>query len=125
MMNPNGPWITLFNRESQKATISRFQVGLVETKFSSGRLCVPSRLPYRCPKHDYAGVVLQVPCCARKLQSECPKGFHQSRRTNPHFSHPVKNAHAVPTFVGVSREGFRPCKLLPRQLATGEHFTSS
>jgi hypothetical protein len=33
--------------------------------------------------------------------------------------------HAVPTFVEVSREGFRPGKLLPRQLATGEHFKSS
>jgi hypothetical protein len=27
--------------------------------------------------------------------------------------------------IGVSREGFRPGKLLPKQLATGEHFTSS
>ena len=41
------------------------------------------------------------------------------------FHTPVKNAHRVPTFVGVSREGFRPGKLLPKQLATGEHFTSS
>jgi hypothetical protein len=30
----------------------------------------------------------------------------------------------VPTFVGASREGFRPGKLLPKQLTTGEHFTS-
>lgn len=29
-MNQNSPWITLFNRESQKAKIARFQVGLVE-----------------------------------------------------------------------------------------------
>jgi hypothetical protein len=29
-MSTNGPWFTLFSRESQKATISRFQVGLVE-----------------------------------------------------------------------------------------------
>lgn len=29
-MSTNGPWITLFSRESQKATISRFQIGLVE-----------------------------------------------------------------------------------------------
>jgi hypothetical protein len=39
---------------------------------------------------------------------------------NPHFSRPVKNECGVPTFVGVSREGFRPGKLLPQQLAEGE-----
>jgi hypothetical protein len=33
---------------------------------------------------------------------------------------PVRNAHGVPTFVGVSRESFRPGKLLPKQLATGD-----
>src|SRR6516165_10639587 len=26
--------------------------------------------------------------------------------------------------IGASREGFRPAKLLPQKLATGEHFTS-
>jgi hypothetical protein len=30
-MNPNSPWLTLFNRESQKAKIARFQIGLVST----------------------------------------------------------------------------------------------
>jgi hypothetical protein len=30
----------------------------------------------------------------------------------------------VPTFVGASREGFRPGKLLRKQLATGELFTN-
>lgn len=29
-MQPNNPWLTIFSRESQKATISRFQIGLVE-----------------------------------------------------------------------------------------------
>lgn len=29
-MNANSPWITIFSRESQKAKISRFQIGLVE-----------------------------------------------------------------------------------------------
>jgi hypothetical protein len=29
-MNPNSSWITIFSRESQKARIARFQVGLVE-----------------------------------------------------------------------------------------------
>jgi hypothetical protein len=29
-MSTNGPWITLFSSESQKATISRSQIGLVE-----------------------------------------------------------------------------------------------
>lgn len=29
-MNPNSPWITIFSRESQKARMARFQVGLVE-----------------------------------------------------------------------------------------------
>jgi hypothetical protein len=29
-MNANSPWITIFSRESQKARISRFQIGLVE-----------------------------------------------------------------------------------------------
>src|SRR5215469_5340961 len=51
----------------------------------------------------------------------CPAGEILS---SPHFSGPVRNAHKVPTFVGASREGFRPGKLLPKQLATGEHFTS-
>ena len=37
---------------------------------------------------------------------------------SPHFSRPVRNAHRVPTFVGASRESFRPGKLLPKQLAT-------
>jgi len=31
----------------------------------------------------------------------------------------MRNAHGVPTFVGVSRESFRPGKLLPKELATG------
>jgi hypothetical protein len=29
-MSANSPWITIFNRESQKAKIARFQIGLVE-----------------------------------------------------------------------------------------------
>jgi hypothetical protein len=29
-MNPNSSWLTLFNRESAKANIARFQIGLVE-----------------------------------------------------------------------------------------------
>jgi hypothetical protein len=29
-MNPESPWITLFSRESQKAKMARFQIGLVE-----------------------------------------------------------------------------------------------
>src|SRR5215469_3744443 len=37
---------------------------------------------------------------------------------------PVRNAHGVPTFVGVSRESFRPGKLLPKQLATGDLLTN-
>jgi len=31
----------------------------------------------------------------------------------------------VPTFVGVSRESFRPGKLLPKQLATSDLLTKS
>lgn len=30
-MDPNSPWLTIFNRESQKAKIARFQIGLVST----------------------------------------------------------------------------------------------
>jgi hypothetical protein len=30
-MTPNSQWLTIFNRESQKAKIARFQVGLVQT----------------------------------------------------------------------------------------------
>jgi hypothetical protein len=30
-MNPSSSWITIFNRESQKARIARFQIGLVES----------------------------------------------------------------------------------------------
>jgi hypothetical protein len=33
---------------------------------------------------------------------------------NPHFSRPVRSAHSVPTFVGVSCESIRPGKLLPK-----------
>jgi hypothetical protein len=29
-MNPGSPWLTIFNRESQKARIARFQIGLVD-----------------------------------------------------------------------------------------------
>ena len=36
---------------------------------------------------------------------------------------PVRNAHRVPTFVGASRESFRPGKLLPKQPATGDLLT--
>ena len=36
----------------------------------------------------------------------------------------MRNAHRVPTFVGANRESFRPGKLLPKQLATGELLTS-
>ena len=39
---------------------------------------------------------------------------------NPHFSRPVRNAHRVPTFVGVRRESFRPDK----PLATGDLLTN-
>ena len=53
-------------------------------------------------------------------------GRHGGRPSlSPHFSHPVRNAHGVPTFVGASREGFRPGKLLPKQLGTGEHLKCS
>jgi hypothetical protein len=34
-MNANSPWITIFSRESQKAKIARFQIGLVEREESS------------------------------------------------------------------------------------------
>jgi hypothetical protein len=34
-MNANSPWITLFSRESQKAKIARFQIGLVEREETS------------------------------------------------------------------------------------------
>jgi len=37
---------------------------------------------------------------------------------------PVRNAHEVPISVGVSRESFRPGKLLPKQLATGDLLTN-
>jgi len=30
-MNTNGPWLTLFDRETQKANLARFQIGLVQT----------------------------------------------------------------------------------------------
>jgi hypothetical protein len=29
-LDPNSPWLAIFNRESQKASIARFQIGLVE-----------------------------------------------------------------------------------------------
>jgi hypothetical protein len=35
------------------------------------------------------------------------------------FHSSVKNAHRVPTFVGVSREGFRPGKLLSQAACDG------
>jgi|HubBroStandDraft_6_1064221.scaffolds.fasta_scaffold233667_2 hypothetical protein len=34
-MNPRSPWMTIFNRESQKARIARFQIGLVEHEENS------------------------------------------------------------------------------------------
>jgi len=34
-MNANSPWITIFSRESQKAKIARFQIGLVEKEETS------------------------------------------------------------------------------------------
>ena len=34
-MNANSPWMTLFNRESQKARLARFQIGLVEKEEGS------------------------------------------------------------------------------------------
>jgi len=40
---------------------------------------------------------------------------------------PVRNARGVPIRhwrIGASREGFRPCKLLSKQLATGDLLTS-
>jgi len=43
----------------------------------------------------------------------CPR---PSAKPNPHFSRPVRNAHSVPTSVGVSRESIRPGKLLPSSL---------
>ena len=49
---------------------------------------------------------------------------HDVPGANPHFSRPVRNAHRVPTFVGASRESFRPGKLLPKQLATGDLLTN-
>src|SRR5215469_333205 len=47
----------------------------------------------------------------------CPAGrCVRALDTNPHFSRPVRNAHSVPTSVGVSRESIRPGKLLPSSL---------
>jgi len=37
-MNPGSSWFTIFNRESQKAQIARFQIGLVEQKEGGGVL---------------------------------------------------------------------------------------
>jgi len=70
---------------------------------------------------------------------QCKLGIHDISRTElnehslPRFNMPlelarisqcaVRNAHGVPTFVGVSRESFRPGKLLPKQLATGDLLT--
>jgi len=34
-MNPSSPWISLFNRESQKARLARFQIGLLEKEENS------------------------------------------------------------------------------------------
>jgi hypothetical protein len=34
-MNPNSSWMSLFNRESQKARLARFQIGLVEKEENS------------------------------------------------------------------------------------------
>jgi hypothetical protein len=48
----------------------------------------------------------------------------RNRGPNPHFSRPVRNAHSVPTSVGVSRESIRPGKLLPKQLVTGALLTN-
>src|SRR5271165_5810199 len=47
--------------------------------------------------------------------------------TSPAYIRPRENAHGVPIRhwrIGASRESFRPCKLLPKQLATGELLTS-
>jgi hypothetical protein len=44
--------------------------------------------------------------------------------SSPHFSRPVRNAHRVPTFVGVSRESFRPGKPHPKRLATDDLLTN-
>ena len=54
-----------------------------------------------------------------ELRSRMPRPHPQLTR----ISHgPVRNAQGVPTFVGVSRESFRPGKLLPKQLATGDQL---
>jgi hypothetical protein len=46
--------------------------------------------------------------------------FDNLRVAEPHFSRPVRNAHRVPTFVGVSRESFRPGNPHPKRLAAGD-----
>jgi NADH dehydrogenase FAD-containing subunit len=37
---------------------------------------------------------------------------------------PMRNAHRVPTFIGVSRESFHPGKLHSKRLATGDLLTN-
>src|SRR5215469_12079151 len=70
----------------------------------------------RCPASAAVGIGFAI-----GIAGICDKLARVSRA-------PVRNAHSVPTSVGVSRElryssragAFRPGKLLPKQLATGD-----
>ena len=64
-------------------------------------------------------------CLGRNEHEKLPLDYLECEGgSNPFFSRPVRNAHRVPTFVGASRESFRPGKLLPKQLATGDLLTN-
>jgi len=62
-------------------------------------------------------------CGKNMMRKRCNLRLQLRNNANPHFSRPVRNAHSVPTSVGVSRESIRPGKLLPEQLATGDLLT--
>ena len=70
-MNADSPWITLFSRESQKAKIARFQIGLVEKEENAdvlvsllSRICSRFvRIPFKANQHEIRAAIgfVQLP----------------------------------------------------------------
>ena len=67
-MKPDSSWITIFSRESQKANIARFQVGLVEQK-ADADVFVSLCLSHRGTNHNFPGIILQIHNIGCKIQS--------------------------------------------------------
>ena len=77
-MNSGSSWFTIFSRESQKAKIARFQVGLVETGPDSDVFVSLLGCLIKAENAYHPGAVFQASQLQRDFQSQQQQGFDPS-----------------------------------------------